>query len=462
MAQIPTEVKAHPNRNKRAVFGWTMYDWANSVYSLTITTAVFPLYFHSMARQVALNKDAIAAAEVAGTRVPEAVVTFAGFEMKSIGMLSMAIAIAYIIISLVSPILGSIADYSGKKKRFMMFFCTMGSMACSGLYFFEADTFYLGFWLFVIAAIGYAGGNIFNDAFLPEIVDEDQYDKISARGYSMGYIGSVILLIFNLAMVLKPELFFDVEGRTEGDLKMLASKISFLSVGIWWFGFAMVTFTSLKDVVPAYKPKNYIASGFRELKLVMHQMNGMPALKRYLIAYFCFNMGIQTVMYMASSFGSEELKMQTDQLIISILLIQLVGVAGSFMFAWLSKKTGNFNALLYGIGFWILILIGAWFVTDAKGFYIMGAFVGIVMGGMQALSRATYSKLLPETTDTAAFFSFFSITDKISIVVGTSAFGLVSEYIGTRQSILFLGVFFIIGGIILYSLKFKHSIPQKA
>ena len=242
MSRGSIDLQAHPNRNARAVFGWTMYDWANSVYSLTITTAVFPLYFHAMARQVAVNKTEIAAAEIAGTRVPEAIVSFAGFEMKSIGMLSMAIAIAYIIISLVSPILGSIADYSGKKKRFMMFFCAMGSLACSSMYFFDNDHFYLGFWLFVIAAIGYAGGNIFNDAFLPEIVEEDQYDKVSARGYSMGYIGSVILLLFNLAMVMKPDLFFSTEGQTEGDLKMLASKISFLSVGIWWLGFAMVTF----------------------------------------------------------------------------------------------------------------------------------------------------------------------------------------------------------------------------
>lgn len=442
----------HPNRNKRAVFGWTMYDWANSVYSLTITTAIFPDYYASVAKDVAVN-----AAEVANGAAP--IVPFLGLEVKSSALYSFALTFAYIIISIASPLLGGIADYSGSKKKYMIGFCLMGSLACSSMFFFDAGNFDIGIWMFAIAAIGYAGGNIFNDAFLPEIVTPDRYERVSARGYSMGYIGSVILLLFNLTMVMMPEVFFDETTMTEGEMTTMAVKISFLTVGIWWFGFAQVTFFSLKDVKPNVQTGNYLVKGWEELLKVLRQLRGMKTIRTYLLAFFFFNMGLQTVMYMAAIFGKEEVKLETAELIISMLLIQLIAIPGSILFARLAERIGYFKGLLVGIACWIPILWYSWFITGPTGFYITGAAVGLVMGGIQALARATYSKLLPETPDTASFFSFYSITDKVSIIFGTLAFGLVSQFISMRTSIQFLAVFFLIGGLLIYLLSRKkiHS-----
>lgn len=453
------------NRNKRARFGWVMYDWANSVYNLVITTAIFPIYFHATAEQVAVRTEVVDGAS-------NAVVNFMGMEIKSISLMSLALSFSYILIAIASPLLGAIADYGGNKKKYMIAFCGIGSLGCSMMYFFEPSTFHLGFWLFAVAAFGYAGGNIFNDAFLPEIAEPKDFDKLSARGYSMGYIGSVLLLMFNLTLIMFPQWYFDVDSRyeeilakgsgidAETAMKMakdsfagIASRISFLTVGIWWFGFAQITFWSLKDVKPDYQPKNLIRKGVVELKGVLRQLNTLPLLKRYMLAFFFFNMGIQTVVYMASSFGTVELGMSSSELIISVLLIQFLGIAGAYALAWVSRKLGNFKALMIGIVIWMGVCIGAFFVEDANGFYVLAFFVGMVMGGMQALSRSTYSKLIPETRDTASFFSFFAIIDKIAIVFGTLTFGLVSNAIGTRYTLISLVAFFIIGILLLNNLS---------
>lgn len=438
-----------------------MFDWANSVYSLVISTAIFPIYFHAIARVVAHSGEG-----------EEAIVTFMGMNLKSVSLLSLGVSLAYVVISILTPLLGAIADYGGHKKKFMMFFTFLGSGSCAALYFFDSDNFYLGFWLFILAAIGFAGGLIFNDAFLPEVAERKDYDRLSATGYALGYIGSVLLLVFNLTMVMMPGWYFDVDGEyakilaatpdmspeaameaAKGAFSGLASRLAFLSVGIWWLGFSMITYLSLKDTKPAYKPKNYLSSGFRELRKVLTQLKGMRNVKRFLFAFFAFDMGIQTVIYMASSYGSEELKMETAQLIIAILIIQVIAIAGAFLFAALSKRFGNFSALLVGIIIWTMICFIAYFVTDATGFYIMGALVGLVLGGVQSLARATYTKLLPETQDTASFFSFLAITDKVAIVVGTLAFGLLSQWIGIKPAILFLVAFFALGAYLILKIK---------
>lgn len=457
----------HPNNNKKARWGWAMFDWANSVYSLVITTAIFPIYFHALAKTNAVRIDT----DVSG--VENAYVNFMGMEIKSISLLSLGVAIAYVIIAILSPILGSIADYSGNKKKYMMAFTGLGSLSCGLMYFFEPSTFFLGFWLFILAAIGYAGGAIFNDAFLPEITTPDKYDRMSARGYALGYIGSVVLLIFNLIMIMMPQFFFDVAGKQaellaaspglDPELALtqaaesftgIASRISFLTVGIWWFGFSMITFYTLKDVKPAHKPKNPVREGIKELRQVLGRLSGLRLMKRYLLAFFFFDMGLQTVMYMASSFGAVELQMSSAELIISVLVIQVVAIAGAYLFAALSKKLGNFKALMYGVGVWIGVCIAAYFVTDAYGFYALGFAVGMIMGGMQALSRATYSKLIPtDSKDTASFFSFFSIVDKIAIVLGTTTFGILSNFIGTKNTIMSLIIFFLIGAYLIWDLS---------
>lgn len=458
----------HINRNKRARFGWAMFDWANSVYSLVISTAIFPIYFHAIARVVAHAPEG-----------EDAVVSFMGMNLKSVSLLSLGVSLAYVVISVLTPILGAIADYGGHKKKFMMFFTFLGSGSCAAMYFFNADNFYLGFWLFILAAIGFAGGLIFNDAFLPEVAEKKDYDRLSATGYALGYIGSVLLLVFNLTMVMMPQWYFDVQGAfdeimaatpsmnmdeameaAKASFSGTASRLAFLSVGIWWLGFSMITYLSLKDTKPTYKPKNYLSSGFQELKKVLKQLKGMRNVKRFLFAFFAFDMGIQTVIYMASSYGSEELNMGTPELITAILIIQVIAIGGAFLFAFLSKKFGNFTALLVGILLWTMICFIAYFVTDATGFYIMGALVGLVLGGVQSLARATYTKLLPETQDTASFFSFLAITDKLAIVVGTMAFGLLSQWIGIKPAILFLVVFFALGAYLI--LKIRKEKPLLA
>lgn len=457
--------KSDINRHKRGRFGWAMFDWANSVYSLVISTAIFPVYFHAVASQVSVRVETEGCVE-------NAIVPFLGMELKSISLLSIGVSVAFIIISILSPILGGIADYSGNKKKFMIFFTVLGSLSCAGMYFFDAESFYLGWFLFILAAIGFAGGLIFNDAFLPEVAEKKDFDRLSATGYAMGYIGSVLLLVFNLTMVMMPQWYFDVDGKlaellaanpamdpgvaldeAKASFAGIASRISFLSVGIWWLGFAQITFFALKDTKPVEKPKNPISSGFKELRKVLKDLKGMKNVRRFLLSYFAFDMGIQTVIYMASSYGAVELCMETAELITTILIIQLIAILGAFLFSFLSKKIGNFNALLVGVAIWTLICMIAYFVTDATGFYIMGALVGLVLGGVQSLARSTYTKLLPDTRDSSSFFSFFAIMDKLAIVVGSLAFGILSQIIGTRIAILFLMVFFIFGGYLLILIK---------
>ncbi len=431
------------NRNKRAVFGWTMYDWANSVYALAITTAIFPTYYS----QISKNPSVMVRMDNNLT-----IVNFMGIEIPSVSLYSYAISLAYLIIVFLSPLLGGIADYSGSKKKFMMGFCSLGSLSCSFLYFFDQNHFNLGIILFVFAAIGYAGGNIFNDAFLPEVSAPEDYAKVSARGFSMGYIGSMIQLIICLVLVMKYQLFGFANA-------LEATKISFILVGLWWFGFAQFTFFSLKDSKTGHPvDKQILKKGFLELIKVIHLLKENSTIKRFLFSFLFYNMGMQTVLYMASLFGTEELHLKTQELIITVLLIQLIAIFGSQFFARLSLRLGNIKTLLTGILIWTMVCVTAFYIQTAKEYYVLACCVGFIMGGVQALSRATYSSFLPDTGDNASFFSFYSITDKFAIILGLLVYGFINQITGNmRQSILFLIVLFIIGGIQLILLERKHN-----
>lgn len=428
------------NRNKKAVFGWTMYDWANSVYALAITTAIFPTYYSAISK----SPDVM-------IRMDEnmSIVKFLGLEIPSVSLYSYALSFSYFLIVFLSPILGAMADYSGSKKKFMFGFCTLGSLSCSLLYFFDAQHYSLGIILFVMAALGYAGGNIFNDAFLPEVAEPSEYARVSARGFMMGYIGSVIQLIICLVLIMKYEMFGFSDATS-------ATKLSFIIVGLWWFGFAQITFTNLKDSKPEHKVdnKHIFKESFAELLKVLHIIKENKNMKGFLIAFLFYNMGIQTVLYMASLFGTEEIHLKTPQLIMTVLIIQLVAIVGSQVFARASEKFGNIRTLLTGIIVWIVICIVAYFINTASQFYMIAGSVGFIMGGMQALSRATYSLLIPETEDNASFFSFYSITDKLSIILGLLSYGWVNQITrNMRTSILFLISYFIIGAILLIILR---------
>ena len=414
----------------RTINAWCMYDWANSVHPLVITSSIFPVYFTA----TALNAQG-------GT-----VVDFLGLSIKNSVLFSYAVSFSFMLVVLLIPFCTAIADYTGRKKLFMKIFCYSGAVCCAMLYFFTRETTTFGVLMFVASLVGYSGSIVFYYSFLPEIATEENFDRYSARGFSLGYVGSVILLIFNLTMVLFP----DVYGITD---KALPARISFLTVGIWWVGFAQIPFKYLPENSFGKKPEgNWLFNGFRELQKVYGQMRTQVHLPKYLTAFFIFNMGVQTVMYVASIFGAIELKLPAQSLIITVLVIQIVGIVGSYAFSYLSSKVGNIYALMIGVGIWIGVCLGAYYITQANEFYVLAAVVGMVMGGVQALSRATYSKLIPEDTqDTASYFSFYDVAEKSSVVVGTLVYGFVEQMTGSmRNSVLALMVIFI-GGLLLLS-----------
>lgn len=426
--------------SKKVITGWAMYDWANSAYNLVITSTIFPAYY-----------DAITTVKDAAGNVISHKIMFLGTEYESASLYNYAIAFAYLLIALLSPILSSIADFKGNKKSFMQFFCYLGSLACCLMYWFTKDTLTLGIACAVIAAVGYCGSLVFYNAYLPEIAAEEDQDDVSAKGFAYGYIGSVLLQIICFFFVLKPEWFGIKDGT-------FPARLSFLLVGLWWVSFAQITFATLppspkgvKELLRGQQQNNILTNGFIELKKVWHQAGKLPVLKKYLTAFFFYSMGVQTVMLAATLFGSQVLQMATSKLIICILLIQLVAIAGAYLMAKLSDKFGNFNILTFVVLLWTVLCVAAYFVTSEMQFYILASIVGLIMGGIQSLSRSTYAKIMPEGThDTASFFSFYDVTEKVAIVIGMVSFGLVQQITGNmRNSILALILFFIVGFIML-------------
>lgn len=415
--------------NPKVIRAWCMYDWANSVYSLVITSAIFPVYYQAVTTQ-SNGGD---------------VVNFFGYEVVNSVLYSYSLSFSFLILAPLLPLLSGMADYLGNKKLFMKSFVYTGGLACMGLFFFDGSNLEWGIICSILASVGYAGSLVFYDAFLPEIVSADKYDRTSAKGYSMGYYGSVILLIINLALIQFWEpLGFPGEGT--------AVRFAFLLVGVWWIGFAQITFYGLPEKPNQRKTSGKILlNGYKELRKVWNSLPHYPNLKKYLLAYFFFNMGVQTVMYMAATFGSKELKLDDTKLILTVLIIQLVASLGAMLFAKISGLKGNKFTLMLMIGMWIVICYGAYLTSSEKEFFVVAFLVGIVMGGIQSLSRATYSKLIPvRTVDHASYFSFFDVTFNLSIVGGTFSYGLVEQLTGSmRNSTIALMTFFIIGMAIL-------------
>lgn len=432
--------------NPEVVKAWCMYDWANSVYNLVITTTFFPIYF------LAITKSAYS----------EDSVPFLGRTFKNSSLYDYALAFAYLSIALLLPILSSIADSLGNKKRFMQFFTYLGGMACIGMFWFHGDNVGWGITCFIFAVIGYAGGLVFYNSYLPEIAAPEDRDKISARGYAMGYIGSVILQIVGFGLVIY---FSGKDDQTSGPL------FTFLLVGIWWIGFAQITFAKLPPSKPASEKLNlnFLTRGFIELGKVLRQIRKLSILKWYLTAFFFYSMGVQTVMLAATMFASKELGLPTDKLIITVVLIQLLAVAGAFLMSRLSASFGNLKVLMGVVLLWIVLCISAYIMASLKAsghdvqmyFYVLAMGVGLVMGGIQSLSRSTYSKLMPVTHDTASFFSFYDVAEKIAIVIGIFTFGYIDEILGMKNSVLALIVFFVLGfGALLITFRKEVNISK--
>ena len=420
--------------DKKLINAWAFYDWANSVYSLVISTAVFPLYY-----------SAITNGET---------VQFLGMDWEHPETLyNYALSFSFLVVAFLSPILSGIADYTGSKKKFMKFFCLLGSISVMSLYFFEGvDTVWIGIVFTILASIGFWSSIVFYNAYLPEVAHPEQQDRASAKGFIYGYIGSVILLIINLAMIQFPDAF----GLTSG----MASRISFVLVGLWWLGFAQITFKKLPNDVYNRKPeKDYIWKGFKELNKVLKELKGAPNLKRFLISFFLLSIGVQTIILMAAIFGASELKIETLNLIVTILVVQIVAILGASIFSRFSEKHGNIKALKVTIITWMLVCFCAFMLDKEQTyvsyyFYGLGGLLGLVQGAIQSLTRSTYSKLLPETHDHATYFSFYDVTEKIAIVLGTFVFGLLFALTDSMQwSVLCLAIFFLASLIMMGGIK---------
>lgn len=429
-------MKSLEKGSPKLINAWAFYDWANSVYSLVIATAVFPIYYESV------------------TSGNNGMVNFLGTSFHNTTLLSYSLSLSFLIVALLSPILSGIADYTGNKKRFMQFFCYLGSLSVMGLFFFkDQDTLWIGILATILASIGFWGSIVFYNSYLPEVAFPEQHDRVSAKGFMFGYFGSVLLLSFNLTMVMKPELY-GISDPT------LPARISFLSVGIWWMGFAQITFYYLPNNVFNKKPrKDFIFKGLKELMVVLKGLKKLTSLKQFLTAFFLYSIGVQTIILLAGIYGKIELGIETSKLIITILLIQVVAIFGAFLFSRISEKIGNIKTLKLTIAIWGLICFAA-YLLDAHNkyidiqFYSLGGAIGMVLGAIQSLSRSTYSKLLPETEDHATYFSFFDVTEKIAIVLGTFIFGFVGSITNSmRNSIFILAIFFLLGYIVLSFMK---------
>ncbi|MES2573755.1 MAG: MFS transporter [Bacteroidota bacterium] len=415
--------------SKKLLNAWAFYDWANSVYPLVISSAVFPNFYLAL-----FSKD-------------NPYIHVFGCEIKNSALIYFVTAAAFLVVAFISPLLSGIADYVGNKKSFMKFFCYLGALSCMGLYFFDLKNIYVGLLFYSLGLIGFWGSLVFYNSYLPDIAFPEQQDKISAKGYSLGYIGSVVLLVVNLFLIMSAS--SDAE-------RVLQMKYSFIMVGIWWIIFSQYSYYYLPkgNNNNTKISKDVIFNGFKELKKVWGLLEENIPLKRYLGSFFVYSMAVQTVMLVATYFGEQSIKWSsksesTTGLIICILLIQLVAVLGAFLTSRASAKYGNIPTLIVINCFWVLLCAVAYFITLPLHFYIMASLVGLVMGGIQALSRSTYSKLLPETNDTASFFSFYDVAEKIGIVIGMCVYGVIDQITGPRFAIVFLGVFFVIGVLLL-------------
>jgi UMF1 family MFS transporter len=421
---------------KKLLNAWAFYDWANSVYSLVIASAVFPIFYNSL-----FDKD-------------NPYVVLFGYSFKNSALISFVTSVAFLCVAFFSPLLSGISDYIGNKKIFMRIFNYIGAISCIGLYFFDLNSIGLGLTFYFFGLIGFWGSLVFYNSYLPDIAFPEQQDKVSAKGYSLGYLGSVILLIINLAMIMS----------AEGTAKIMMMRYSFAMVGIWWIVFSQYTYYYLPKGNSNKQKVNFevIFNGFKELKKVWKMLQSEIHLKRYLVSFFVFSMAVQTVMLIATYFGAQEIEWSSPEesqigLITCILLIQLIAIFGAFLTSRASEKFGNIKVLIFLNAFWLTLCCFAYFITTPNDFYIMASLVGLVMGGIQSLGRSTYSKFLPETEDTTSFFSFYDVTEKIGIVIGMMVYGLIDQITGSpRLAIVFLGVFFFAAILLLL------RIPKKA
>ncbi len=428
--------------DRKTIHAWAMYDWANSAYALVIVSAIFPAYYNEIT-----EVDGITRISLFGGRI------------ENTAAYSINLGIAFGIVALISPLLSSMADYSGNHRSYMKFFCYMGSIGCMTLFFFsDYHLVHLGLAGMLFATIGYCGSIVFYNSYLPAIATGEKQDKVSARGYAYGYIGATTLLLINLAFIMNQKAI----GVTDDTL---LPRLSFLLTGIWWIGFAQIPLRTLPRGLYMAKPEGrHLMNGYRELIKVWNQLKAQLRTRTFLLSFFFYIMGVQTVMFMAASFGEKEIHLGITQLIITVLLLEYLGVGGAFLFSWISKKLGNVRALIIAVVIWILICIGAYFIITPVHFYIAAFFIGLVMGGIQSLSRSTYAKMIPDTGNNAGYFSFYDVCEKTAMMCGLIMFGTLDNLTGSmRNSIFALALWFTIGLVLLMVvLRTKPSLQTSA
>ena len=421
--------------DERVKWGWAVYDWANNVYSLVITTAIFPIFYNA----VTTTKDE-------NGMVVDDVVTFFGREFINTELYSYVLAASFVAVIILSPLLSGMADFAGKKKFFLKIFCYMGSAGCIGLYWFDADQLELSMIPFFLASLGFWGSVGFYNAYLPEIAPREEHDRLSARGYAMGYWSSLIILVICSGMIM--------------GIGPHMTTFSFVLVGIWWFGFAHVTFNALPDIEKKDLQGNILLQGFKELRGVARDLKGTKHLTRYLFAFFIMSMAIQTIMLMASSFGIKEVGLSDSELIITIFVVNFLAIPGAFGVSALSKNIGNIRALIACIIGWALLCLCAYFfATNKIGFYFVAGGIGFLMGGTQSLNRATYSKILPDTDDPASYFSFYEVLEKGGLIIGMFGWGYIEGITGSmHNSVLAMIILFTIAYIAMMLVPREYRI----
>jgi len=421
--------------NRKTIHAWAMYDWANSSYALVINSAIFPAYYNQVTRHGGSDR-----------------VQFFGLDIENTALYSMALGIAFGLVALLSPLLSSTADYSGNHKTYMRFFCYLGGLACMVLFFFTGPNLLLGIGGLLLATMGYSGSIVFYNAYLPAIATADRQDKVSAQGFAYGYVGATTLMLGILLLMFNPHWF----GIGEAGV---VPRLAFVLTGLWWIAFAQFTFRRLPRGIYARKPEgHYLWHGYQELAKIWRRLRSEPALRTFLLAFFFYIMGVQTVMFMAASFGEKEVGLKIVQLIATVIALEYLAIAGAYLFAWLSHRLGNVRALILAVAVWVGITTAAYFIRTPFHFYSVAVFIGLVMGGIQALSRSTYAKLIPKTQNNAGYFSFFDVCEKVAILIGLVLFGYLDNLTGSmRNSILLLGIWFVLGLLLLLRLQHQRA-----
>jgi len=430
--------------DKKSIFGWCMYDWANSAYITTVHAALLPIYF----------KEGI---------VGDRGVTILGLEFEATELWGYMVGSAALIVFLFAPVLGSVADFSSAKKRFLIGFAYFGSLFATLLFICNPGDLWLTIVLYISSQVCFVGGNVFYDSFLPHIASEDKLDSISARGYAFGYVGGS--LQFGLSLI------FVTMHDTFGISQTMAVRICMAMTGIWWAGWTIIPLILLREdrttqLLPeAYQNRPrifaYLSVGINRTIATARKVGHFKHLSLFVIAYMVYNDGAHTVTSMAAIYGKGELGLESTQLMITLLLVQVVAIGGALIFGVLAKRIGTKQAVMVSLVLWSCVVIYGYFIHSATEFFILGMVVGLVLGGTQALSRSFYGAMIPEQAS-AEFYGFFSVFSKFSAILGPMTFGLIKQVTGSaRSAIISIIVFFIVGLVLLAFVNEEKAKAEK-